>query len=405
MQNLCQKEENPCLDKICALRASESMLRPSSAAPRIEISSHYRYSSISELSPALMQNLAPLIAATQAEGFLLPRQEAASALSLVPAHGALSKLFELAADGVALSTAASIISTPDILRLCTLGMLAVRLSSGSLSGPAAQLLLAEKESKVLPPPRRTDPMSEAAIRHAVRLPIMDILSLTERLYSYNSEPVFHSGLLAHTESEVKQLVGAAFSDTSTPRPAPSDNPGWHMFYPVNPSEDRAETAQHYKLYISPVVQDLPRCLSRLATILPRLRFQAWKVGRFTYGISRPDKICLYFGSLTDAQSAAQVLSGEMQEIRQQGVPFTERQDNVGLISLAMDPPRQTARSVFSTQNSWRLWVSRKIATAVILAKQSPDYPLSPEQSALWTMQFLGVEPETWRIHNSNFWRN
>jgi hypothetical protein len=109
--------------------------------------------------------------------------------------------------------------------------------------------------------------------------------------------------------------------------------------------------------------------------------------------------------LTDAQSAAQVLSGEMQEIRQQGVPFTERQDNVGLISLAMDPPRQTARSVFSTQNSWRLWVSRKIATAVILAKQSPDYPLSPEQSALWTMQFLGVEPETWRIHNSNFWRN
>lgn len=405
MQALSNTTENPCLDKICTLLLTESSLRPDASAPRIGLSSQYYYSPIAELSPALQQNLAPLIKTTQAEGFLLPRQGQGTALSIVPARGAISELFKAASGGVPLNAAISIIPSADISRLCTLGMLAVQLSSGNLTGPAAQLLLSSRESGTLPEPRRTDFVSQAAIHHAARLPLLDPLPLTERLYSYNSEPLFQSKLLAESVEQVQQLANTAFLGTSVLRPSPRDNPGWYMFSSLRPPERQAEVTQHCKLYMSPVVNDLPRCLIRLSAVLPQLRFEAWKVGRFTYGVTRPDKICLYFSTREDAQIAAQVLAREMRGIRPQGVPFTELQDTVGLISLAMDPPRQTARSTFSTQNSWRLWVSRKVATAVIMAKQSRDYPLSPLQSALWTMQFLGVEPETWRIGNSDFWRN
>jgi|GEM_PF-5126128 len=367
------------------------------------ISDNYYYSTTEALPNVTRINLASVIERSRAEGFLIPRED--SSFSLVPISGALCKVIEQASSRIALADASLLVPMSEIERLIALGILGLRLARGVVSGPAARVLLASKESGIVPQAITTDPLSMAALRHACRIPIKDPFALTARLYCYNSELIFRSRMLQDTTQQVQRIAESNFHGVFKPRVAPPENPGWYLFESIRRHDNAGRTPVNAKLYVSPVVADLVRCLSRLVEILPSLPCRAWKIGRYTYGIARPDKICVYFSSFEHAQSAAQIIAHEMSDIEAQGVPFTTRQDQHGLISIGVDPNKQAPQPRLAIQNSWRLWIARKLASAMAAAKLHPHYPLSPEQASLWGVYYFGVNPESWTVRDVNFWRN
>jgi hypothetical protein len=283
--------------------------------------------------------------------------------------------------------------------------LGFKLSRGVLSGPAAQVLLTSIENGSVLNALKTDSLSWAALCHAARLPLTDPAALMFRLYSYNSAPLFKAKRLEDAVQQVRQIVEKDWQGTFRVRTPSPDNPGWYLFGNAR-KESRAQQVPHKaKVYLSPVVADVGRCLAQVVKILPSVDFEAWKIGRCSYGITRPDKICVYFASIEHAQVAAEVFARELNGIEPQGVPFTTRYDPSGLISIGVDPQPPGAAPRYAIPNSWRLWVSRKMASALAIAKATPNYPLSPEQAALWTVRFLGISPESWTIRDDNFWRN
>lgn len=388
------------VDSINQLLEDESSLQ---TTMQLAITDEYHYSSLSQLTAQQRTSLAGLIEQSHADGFILPRSN--TSFSVIPIRGPLGAILQKATKGVCWEEASSTVGSKDLTRLCALGILGVKLPHGTLGGPAAQLLIAMRHSGIAPHERTTDPLSAAAITYAARLPITNPFALMSRLYSFNSGLPCHNQLLSDAVRFVAHFAERSVGDLFVARAQSAASAGWHMFSPVHNPPRSPYTPRNVKLYISPILEDLPRCLSLLLDILPSVAFRAWKVGRFSYGITRSDKICIYFGSLEEGQAGAQALTSGLDGIRAQGVPFTQRQDAAGLVSMGFDPPRQEIPAHLSMQNSWRLWVARKIATAVIAAKRTPAYPLSPEQACLWALHFLGVEPETWTAYDLDFWRN
>jgi hypothetical protein len=180
---------------------------------------------------------------------------------------------------------------------------------------------------------------------------------------------------------------------------------WHFYSRSGASTyNRAGMPQH-KLYVSPTLDDLLPCVEKLLAVLPSTKAHTWKIGRGFPGIVRADKICLYFNEQVDASWAGQMLAKHLDGFNAQGVPFTRRCDRSGLVSEGIDPPNDSDRSRRKAPISWRVWVSQKIAQALLLQMQQSQCPLGAEQYALWTLQILGVDPRVWRVIDSEFWRN
>ncbi|MEY4668637.1 MAG: hypothetical protein RL518_1336 [Pseudomonadota bacterium] len=397
------KSAEPKLVAIERLLGSEPCFTVSGGSPRLRITDNYQYAPLNELKEGTRDALASVIQKTHAEGFLLPRDN--SSFSIVPIHGPLRSVIERATAGISWDEAISSAPAADLKALLTHSVLGLQLSNRVVSGPAAHVLLTSKEANVIPDALTTDPISFAALEHASRLPLTGPTPITFRLYSYNSRPRFKSRLLQDVTDGVLRTVETDWKGVFKVREPSPDNPAWYLFDKVRPEGRQHSGGHNAKIYVSPTIADVPRCLSRLVEILPSLDFETWKIGRSSYGIARPDKICVYFNSLELAHSAAQVLVRELGDIEAQGVPFTQWIDPFGLISIGMDPPRPASVSRLAIPNSWRLWVARKMASAISLAKVSPDYPLPPEQAALWAMHLLGVNPQSWIVQDQNFWRN
>jgi hypothetical protein len=188
-------------------------------------------------------------------------------------------------------------------------------------------------------------------------------------------------------------------------PPPPQNAGWHFFKSRRRTLEKPESGIDYKVYISPSVADLASCLSQLYDIIPKTEANSWKVGRDVFGVTRSDKICVYFASKRAADEAGRLFVQELHGIEAQGIPFTRRYDANGLVSAGIDPPTPEfgVRAAFGT--SWRDWISRKIASAIIVANSHKDYPITSVDSALWSMKLLGVDPATWSAFEEDFWRN
>lgn len=382
---------------------NESSLVGHHISPEICITDNYRYLANGELPLSARQTLSSLIEQTQAEGFLLPQNN--SSFSLIPIRGALCSVMEQASTCLGWNEATSLVRADELKRLFTHGVLGVRLAQGVVTGAAAHVLVASKEDGVVPDALSTDPLSWEALNHIARLPVTDPMALTSRLYSYNSQPRVKTTLLREVIDRVKNIAESDWTGVFKVRTPSPDNPGWYLFGNTHRDERTPSLPHSAKVYISPVVNDVPQCLSRLIEILPSVQFEAWKIGRNSYGIARSDKICVYFKSLELAKAAARRFASELKGFEAQGVPFTQRQDSTGLISIGIDPLRPKTTPRFAIQNSWRLWVARKMGSAMAVAKSAPQYPLSPEQAALWAVHFLGINPLSWTVEDINFWRN
>lgn len=261
-------------------------------------------------------------------------------------------------------------------------------------------------------------LSHQALRYAERLPLDEPLLLSFRLYAYNRLPI--------TPRWRRQLPDAAATATYLGI-APGGRhhgqllrhwvplerqPGWLSWASRSAEiaggvfrEHRAGTWR-YKLYISPSPEELQDGFGTIVGALISSRPPHFKVGADALGLLRPDKIVAYFATLDDLRTAADRLTRSLGGIAAQGVPFSAEIAGDGLLSWGVDPPHDHPLVAWSGGESWRQWLTRRLACALLadratLARRDvrePEHaaaPAAPWRGALDRLRLEGVDPETW----------
>ena len=235
-------------------------------------------------------------------------------------------------------------------------------------------------------------LSRAALRHAQALEIDDPLVLSARLYHFNRHPAspVWRRRLPHAEA-VAAFLGASRVGGGWDAVQRTGSP-WLAWVPRRRT-DAAEPPAH-KLYLSPRAEALPGVFLRAAEILGDAGAAALKVGADLPGILRPDKVVAHFHDAATLLDAAARLRDALGGCPAQGVPFTAGLTADGLLSRGVDPPRE-ATVAWRDRESWRLWVTNRLAVALVRARQARPPGLEPWEFAVQRIQLEGVDPETW----------
>ena len=366
---------------------------------KIRLHPHYRYVERDTLLSETEFDIPPELADDTSAAFLLPSHNDGGVL--IPLESTQQSIFRNLAQGWKWTEAVSVMSETVVERLFCAGVLCSTDWNTLMSGPLLPLLYRGLQGRLLDYNQVTDELSLAALRNASRFPSNDLPSMATRLYLFNGAGVYASEILERAVRDVQEVIDSEASVSSEEYAPPAANAGWHFFR--NKAIKAASSSEELgsKLYLSPAVGDTAQCVSRLCRLIPQLRPHGWKVGRGQFGITRPDKICLYFNTRAEAADAGALLAQEMFSIRTQGVPFTVKYDTTGLIGGGFDPP-QGIRTIQGA--SWRDWLARKMAFAILLNRTMEQTFLSDEQSALWTMFFSGINPTTWSVEDDAYWR-
>ena len=151
----------------------------------------------------------------------------------------------------------------------------------------------------------------------------------------------------------------------------------------------------YKLYLSPDPLVVAEALRAAVEILSDFPVARLKVGSDIYGLLRPDKVVAYFKTRQDALVAAAELGSALAGLPAHGVPFTAAIDASGLVSWGLDPPRSEAVLAWQERESWRLWVTNRLAAALLSARNSQSDGVEPWQFAIERLRLAGVDPDSW----------
>jgi len=165
---------------------------------------------------------------------------------------------------------------------------------------------------------------------------------------------------------------------------------------------QASSASHgFKLFISPTLDGLPQTFEVAVDAFCQVKCSHFKVGRSAFGLLRPDKFVAYFESLEQVKEAAELIRASTSGVSAQGVPFTAAIDTEGLTSWGMDPPRFEQVMAWQEHQSWRQWVTERLAVYTLAAKESGAENVV--EFASRRIGFDGVNPDTW-TPNLAIWR-
>ena len=247
-------------------------------------------------------------------------------------------------------------------------------------------------------------LAVSALRYGQELKGLSELELGHRLYCYGRKPVSPQlcARLADTAALARFL---GIDDEGTlvrslrhrwiriPILQGAREYWWQWLSTSEPPHGTALRAS-YKLYISPVVDDAREALEALIGALHSSRgVTGFKVGVGLSGISRPDKILVYFAELDDLNRFSDLLRVRLSGCAAHGVPFTAAVSEDGLLSWGADPPRGVSGGERTT--SWRMWVTRRLAEYLISAQAAGLKTLEPWQYALERLGLAGIDTETW----------
>jgi hypothetical protein len=121
----------------------------------------------------------------------------------------------------------------------------------------------------------------------------------------------------------------------------------------------------------------------------------FKIGKGAHGLLRPDKMVVYFTSYEDLIATAEQLKTELEGCPAHGVPFTAELAGEGLLSWGVDPSGQGQVLPWVGRESWRLWVTNRLAVALIATSTEDTANLEPWQFALRRLQLEGVDTGSW----------
>ncbi|HET7042631.1 MAG TPA: hypothetical protein VFI13_11450, partial [Gemmatimonadales bacterium] len=241
-------------------------------------------------------------------------------------------------------------------------------------------------------------LSIAALRYGQALAVDDPLRLSFRLYGYNRRPLTPRWLkLLPGPEAVQAHLGIALGGANRKLLG-------RTWYPSAPSEawlswrSRApEPADSggvtWKLYVSPAPEALAEGFGAVLEALAAARAGQFTIGSGAAGLLRPDKIVAYFPSFERLEEAARAVESRLAGVPAQGVPFTSEIAGDGLLSWGMDPPA-TERDPWGGRESWRLWLTHRLARALIAAR-SAGGEAEPWRYALERLRLEGVDPVSW----------
>ena len=167
---------------------------------------------------------------------------------------------------------------------------------------------------------------------------------------------------------------------------------WHSETPAGCSA--------YKLYVSPTLEHLPRIFEAAIRAFAQGGCSHFKLGRGAHGLLRPDKLVAYFSGLEGLQQASEQIRISAQAAAAQGVPFTAPIDSDGLLSWGMDPPPFEQVMPSQQIQSWRQWLTGRVALYALAARETgADAPSFVRER----VHLDGIDPATW-TPNLAIWR-
>lgn len=292
-----------------------------------------------------------------------------------------------------------------VARLVADGVLEVREEEGFVSGAAALALVGEDGGETRG--GRLAVLSRAALRYAQALAVDDPLRLSWRIYGFNRRPLTPSWQRRlPSAGAVERYLGIETGGRNRPALDRSWQPGkqgefwltWHARSLRPEREDREEAV--YKLYVSPAPESLEEGFGEILDALSASRARQFKVGADASGLLRPDKIVAYFPSFDRLCEAAGRLGDRLAGLPPQGVPFTAEIAGDGVLSWGVDPPAAERSPLLGGWESWRLWLTNRLAVALLAARAeqaaAPGITAAePWRFALDRVRLEGVDTETW----------
>ncbi len=247
-------------------------------------------------------------------------------------------------------------------------------------------------------------LSIQALQYAQALEIEDTTKLSARMYFYNRLPTspewlnrlptpeavaMHLGI--HEGGPNRHMLRRNWSGVSL---SPQLN-GWRMWRPRHEEGRTMKQRTTYKLYVSPACEFLREVFGTTLSVFMTVQPTRFKVGLDVYGMLRPDKLVAYFGTFEQLQAAADLLANKLKGCPAHGVPFTAEIADDGLLSWGMDPPRDQQILSWQERESWRLWLTNRLAVALLGAKTAQSTTIAPWQFAMGRVELEGVNTTTW----------
>jgi hypothetical protein len=266
---------------------------------------------------------------------------------------------------------------------------------------AYELLYAEQ---TLPTPQGTIArLSLEAMKYAQALDLHDSAKLSARLYCYNRIPLTpywqrkfpnsdtvaeYLGLQMHSNALLLKRHWAEVA------PASSFG-GWFAWSARHVQPEVCTSRFIYKLYISSACEYIRDAFQTTIEALVDMHATDFKIGKDLSGLLRPDKLVVYFSSIEACQDTAALLKQKLAGLPAHGVPFTAEIAGDGLLSWGVDPPAEEQTFNGQEGESWRLWVTNRLATALLTAKAGWSDKVEPWQCALERLRLDGVDTESW----------
>jgi hypothetical protein len=286
------------------------------------------------------------------------------------------------------------------------GVLEIDSGGRFVAGAAALELIGAKDADTFD--TRLARISRDALRYGATLGLEDPDELAGRLYAYGRQPVSPAWarrlpdrdavlefLHATPGSDVRRQL-----DSGWQRAGESEPDGWIAWSRV---ARRSSPKATYKLYVSPMVDALSDAFAIVVDTLSARETVRFKVGAGAMGLLRPDKLVIYFEDLETLLSVATTLTKRLDELTPHGVPFSAEISRDGLLSWGIDPPPSARIVSWQGQESWRLWLVRRLAAAIIAARHTDAPGVEPWEFAIDGLRHDGVDVERW-TPSDHLWR-
>jgi len=245
-------------------------------------------------------------------------------------------------------------------------------------------------------------LSMLALRYGEKLGFDDPQLLAGWLYQFGRQPVspFWARRLANSEAVLAFLGAGTGSDLRQRLDADweirkdAEAQGWLAWM----NRRRGEVGQSkvtHKLYISPQVEEMPDVFATVLGVLST-RSAHFKIGSDAAGLLRPDKMVVYFGDQDSLLEVALELAKQLSSVAPHGVPFSAEITPNGLLSWGMDPPQTEHVLTWQEPESWRQWVVRRLAAAMIAAQSNSHATMTPADFALERLRHEGVDVDDWK---------
>jgi len=292
-----------------------------------------------------------------------------------------------------------------VIQMVLDGILEIEHEGAFLSGAAAHGLFYRRAARDAVP-NAIAFLSREALIYAQKLPLSSAQALSQRLYEYNHQPLTPTWKrLYSSPAAVEQRLGfqpggpnRRLLDAHWKPISAESAKGWFSWNARHPRTAHSAGETTFKLYVSPEPAALPDAFAALLESSASLGALAFKVGKDVRGLLRPDKMVLYFCSRDALAQGAERLRRELEGCPAQGVPFTAAVTPNGLLSWGADPPRGAQTPLPHARASWRLWVTHRLARALLAARAAPSVTVEPWQFALDRLRLEGVDTETWAPH-------